>query len=54
MTPESGFAMFATIVELSNANIHEHIFKQKAINISGNMEEFIQKALAIVQKSQFK
>ena len=45
------------IVDLSNTNTRERIFKQKALDISRNMEttwEFVRKAMAIVQESQSK
>ena len=45
------------IVELSNTYTGEQIFKQKALDISGNMEiiwELEQKTLAAVQKSPSK
>ena len=61
------FSFFATksfhprisfdIVNLSNTSIHERIFKQKALDISRKMKttwKFVQKALAVVQKSQSK
>ncbi len=45
------------IVELSDASTRERILKQKALDISGNMEttwEFARKALAAAQESQSK
>ncbi len=45
------------IVELSDASTHERIFKQKALDISGNIEstwEFARKALAAAQDNQSK
>ena len=49
--------MSLDIVDLSNASTHEWNFKQKALDISRNMEttwEFVQKAMAIAQESQSK
>ena len=51
------FRMSFDIVDLSNASTCERIFKQKALDISRNMEttwEFVRKAMAIVQESQSK
>ena len=45
------------IVDFSNASTCERIFKQKALDISRNMEitwEFIRKAMALAQESQSK
>ena len=45
------------IVDLSNASTCERILKQKALDISRNMEttwEFARKAMAVAQKSQSK
>ena len=45
------------IVDHSNTNTYEQIFKQKALDISGKMKtiwEFIQKALAAAQQNQSK
>ena len=45
------------IVDFSNTSTRKRIFKQKALEISRNMEttwEFVQKAMAVVQKSQLK
>ena len=44
-------------VELSNASTRKQIFNQKALDIFGNMQttwEFVQKILAVAQKSQSK
>ena len=44
-------------VELSNTSTCKRIFNQKALDIFGNIQttwEFVQKALAVVKKSQSK
>ncbi len=45
------------IVDLSNASTHDRILKQKALDISRNMEttwEFTQKTMVVAQESQSK
>ncbi len=45
------------IVDFSNTSTRERIFKQKALDISRNMEttwEFARKAIAVAQESQSK